>query len=449
MQRLCLVMALALLPLGCATWDAETIPPQDLPPDLRATAPRQVNLLQLATLGAPVEVEQRIQPGDLLEVSVSDLASENAAYPIPVRVLADGTVRLPLVGPVPVGTLTLQEAEQAIFASYTTQGYLRKPQVLVSLRDTRKVHVYVLGAVNKPGQLELKAIESDLLTALVAAGGLTREAGSHLQIYRRIVSHAPTGYAPAAPLTRSRDPAFQTIPPVMPALTVSSPGHSQMHLEDSGETDGSAVRLVLPPLTPCRQAPLASASHGPSGNTDSKNEAPPPSLVRTSAYQSSTEHPGALLPAGPRVLNIDLASSTDKQTVAQGIKLENGDTIVVEQRKPGAIYVIGMVNKPGEITVPPDRSLHVLEAVGMAGGVDRSSLPNKAVVIRARPEDAGLVAVRIDLDRAKRDMSANILLMPGDTVSVEETAMSYLRGLLRGALRIGLGLDVAPALSLY
>ena len=58
-----------------------------------------------------------------------------------------------------------------------------------------------------------------------------------------------------------------------------------------------------------------------------------------------------------------------------------------------------MVNKPGEINVPPDRSVRVLEALGMAGGVDRSSLPNKAVVIRARPADTGLVAVRIDLGR--------------------------------------------------
>src|SRR5579864_9543205 len=104
MRRLFLALALALLPSGCATWDAETIPPQDLPPDLQATAPRNVDLLQLAALGAPVEAEPRIQPGDLLEVTVSDLASENAAYPMPVRVQGDDTIRLPLVGSVPVGT---------------------------------------------------------------------------------------------------------------------------------------------------------------------------------------------------------------------------------------------------------------------------------------------------------------------------------------------------------
>jgi protein involved in polysaccharide export with SLBB domain len=465
MRRLCLALALTLLPVGCATWDTETILPQQLPPDLQATAVRTVDLLQLAALGAPVEAEQRIQPGDLLEVTVSDLTSENAAYPIPVRVQGDGTIRLPLVGSVPVGTLTLPEAEQCIFASYTTQGYLRKPQVLVSLRETRKLRVYVLGAVNKPGQIELKGSESDLLTALVAAGGLTRDAGSHLQIHRRIVApltppsplaaggeggvRGPARWSKGrgTPLTRRTSP--ESAPVLMPALSVSRQGGSPALLDESAVRAGSAEGcVILPPLTVRREAGPVMARRKQLAKSDGELETAA-KVIQASAYQPAFERPTPAHSFSPKIMDIDLASATDKHTLAQGITLENGDTIVVEQRKVRGIYVIGMVNKPGEINVPPDRSVHVLEAVGMAGGVDRMSLPNKAVVIRAKPEDSGLVAVRIDLDRAKRDMNANLLLMPGDTVSVEETPMSYVRGLLRGALRIGLGLDVAPALSLY
>jgi polysaccharide export outer membrane protein len=448
MQRLYLVLGLALFPLGCATWDTGTILPQDLPAELQARAPQNVDLLQLAALGPPVEPEQRIQSGDVLEVTVSDLANENASYPIPVRVQNDGTIRLPLVGSVPVATLTLQEAEEAVFASYTTLGYLRKPQVLISLRDSRKVRVYVLGAVSKPGQVELKGTESDLLTALVAAGGLTREAGSQIQVYRRLVAQTPTWprYGPGTPLSQLRERGSETSPVVLPALAVSRRSYIVPEPPTAPGFSGDE-QIILPPLTPHRDLPPVVANSTQAVKRDRVAEAMASNAIGIAAYQP--EHPGAAPSASPRIMQIDLASAGDKRTLAQGITLEPGDTVIVEQKKLRGIYVIGMVTKPGEINVPPDRRVHVLEAVGMAGGVDRSSLPNKAVVIRAKPEDSGLVAVRIDLDRAKRDMSSNLLLMPGDTVSVEETPMSYVRGLLRGALRIGLGLDVAPALSLY
>jgi protein involved in polysaccharide export with SLBB domain len=97
--------------------------------------------------------------------------------------------------------------------------------------------------------------------------------------------------------------------------------------------------------------------------------------------------------------------------------------------------------------LPVDRDLRVLEAVGLAGGVDRNSLPNKVLVIRQRPDGSGVVAVRLDLNDAKKDNNQNIRLMAGDTVSVEETAMSYTRGLLRGAVRFAVGASVAPSIS--
>ena len=94
--------------------------------------------------------------------------------------------------------------------------------------------------------------------------------------------------------------------------------------------------------------------------------------------------------------------------------------------------------------MPVDRDFRVLEAIGLAGGVDRASLPNKAIVTRQRPDGSGVIAVRIDLDKAKRDNSENIRLVQGDTVSVEETFASFSRGLLRNAVRFGLGATVTP-----
>src|SRR5205823_12143091 len=65
---------------------------------------------------------------------------------------------------------------------------LKKPQVTVALRETRKVRVYVLGSVNKPGLVELNATEADLLSALVSSGGLTQDAGTVVEVRRRLTN---------------------------------------------------------------------------------------------------------------------------------------------------------------------------------------------------------------------------------------------------------------------
>jgi len=146
-----------------------------------------------------------------------------------------------------------------------------------------------------------------------------------------------------------------------------------------------------------------------------------------------------------QVIHLDLTNESAKQKLAQGFYLQNGDTVTIEDRKTKPIYVVGMVNKPGEYPMPVDRDIRVLEAIGVAGGGDRASLPNKALIIRQRPDGSGVVTVRIDLDKAKRDNAENIRLMQGDTVSVEETPASFTRGLLRNAIRFGFGATMSPS----
>jgi len=374
MRRMWLLLPLALGPVGCMNWQAGTIAPRQLASDLQASAPRTVEPLQLASLGAPVHSRYLIQPGDLLDVAVSNLVGEGQAYPVPTRVQPDGSVRLPLVGSVTVANLTLPEAELGVFASYASQGVLKDPQVVVALHETRKVRVFLLGAVKSPGQYDLNGNENDLLSALVAAGGLTSDAGTVVEIRHRAVADA-------------------------------APPRWDQHLARAGNQTVYAPPGLAPSLG---------------------------SLVSSSQ------------PARSQVVRLDLTDEKDKMRLSEGMQLQNGDIISVEQRQVKPIYVLGMVNKPGDYTIPPNRAVRVLEAIGLAGGVDRTTLPDKAVVIRQRPDQQAVVSIRIDLNRAKRDMAENILLMPGDTVSVEETAQSYMRGLFREAFRLGVGANVAP-----
>ena len=451
MRRLLLILPIVILPAGCASWRMRTVTADQLPTEMQATAPARLRPLQLASLGSPVTSEFRIHPGDMLDVTVSDLIGENQYYPVPTRVMEDGTVRLPLVGSVTLAGLSIPAAEQTIFASYSSQGMLKKPQVTVALRETRKVRVYVLGAVNKPGQYELAANEGDLLAALVSAGGLAPEAGTVVEVRRRL-----TPGSPPQPIRKDRNVvqssnAVQSSYAVQSSSAVQSskweviePVPSAVYSSNAWRKDYKVAQAKPAPASPYHGIPPGMPTPAPAGKLH-------PSVLRADATTEPvpSDTTGAIFPSSGdgSFIRLDLTSEHDKQRVTQGFRLENGDTISIDDRRVKPIYVVGMVGKPGEYQLPIDRDLRVLEAVGIAGGVDRNSLPNKVLVIRQRPDGSGVVAVRIDLNDAKKDNNQNIRLMAGDTVSVEETVMSYTRGLLRGAVRFAVGASVAPAVG--
>jgi protein involved in polysaccharide export with SLBB domain len=474
MRRIALLSVILCCALGCASWRKGTVGPTELSADVQAQAPTKLKSLQLAALGTPTHAEYQIHPGDLLEVTIADLVGENQFYPLPVRVLEDGAIRLPLAGPMTVAGLTFPEAEQMIFATYSSQGLLKKPLVTVSLKDTRKIRIFVLGAVNKPGQYDLNSEESDLLSALVAAGGLTGDANPVIEVRRRVQTDRSANNrrqtepeeVPAASPTPVRRAVYTDAPgaPAARQSNVSSPYNTirypptpSLPIAAEPETSTPSVTLTLaPPATltlasmdePIPTAPVSGTgtfNKLPQANTpNTPVEDPPEKVNRGWAPRVSPARSSASINSD-QVIHLDLANESAKQKLSRGFYLQNGDTVTIEDRKARPIYVVGMVNKPGEYPMPVDRDMRVLEAVGLAGGVDRASLPNKALIVRQRPDGSGVVTVRIDLDKAKRDNAENIRLMQGDTLSVEETPASFTRGLLRSAIRFGFGASVSPA----
>src|SRR5262249_11006097 len=80
MRRLLIFLPIFCCSVGCSSWKMRTVTPSELPSEARAQAPTKLKSLQLATLGSPVSPEYQIQPGDLLEVTISDLVGENQFY---------------------------------------------------------------------------------------------------------------------------------------------------------------------------------------------------------------------------------------------------------------------------------------------------------------------------------------------------------------------------------
>jgi polysaccharide biosynthesis/export protein len=121
--------------------------------------------------------------------------------------------------------------------------------------------------------------------------------------------------------------------------------------------------------------------------------------------------------ASARTLKVDLASLGTGSDV--NYDLEDGAVVRVEKRDPPALQVIGLVHKPDRYDYPVGKNMRLTDAIAIAGGTS-NQLADKVFVIRRR-EGAEPMLVGISLRKAKRIGAENMLLEPGDTVSVEQT----------------------------
>ena len=81
-----------------------------------------------------------------------------------------GFISVPYVGRVQVAGLTTGEAQDKILAGL--RGKSQSPQVIVSVAKNLSNTVIVMGAVAKPGRLELSLARDHLLDAIAEAGGI-------------------------------------------------------------------------------------------------------------------------------------------------------------------------------------------------------------------------------------------------------------------------------------
>jgi polysaccharide biosynthesis/export protein len=141
-------------------------------------------------------------------------------------------------------------------------------------------------------------------------------------------------------------------------------------------------------------------------------------IVRTSGTGDQFDPPALLKDSNSlndrREIRIPLAT---KEKLASE-ELKDGDIVIVERRDPPGIVVTGMVNKPGRFDLPINQEFRILDAVSVAHGVSYKVL-DRVMVCRAVPGKAERAVIEISLREATRNQQENLLLMPGDIVSVE------------------------------
>jgi polysaccharide biosynthesis/export protein len=135
-------------------------------------------VLALAAFPLAAENDERIGAGDTLKILVlgqPELSGEFSVGP-------GGEVTFPFVGPLAAGDLTVSAFEQALKARLA-DGFLKQPQVAVSMAASQKRRVFVAGEVKRPGPYTLKS-EPSLRLLLRDVGELTTEVGHEVLVIR-------------------------------------------------------------------------------------------------------------------------------------------------------------------------------------------------------------------------------------------------------------------------
>lgn len=391
MAALCAVCAFT----GCAAITnpvAHGVPVRMLPEELFAESREGYVPIDLTLLRQEKPDEYLLAPGDILGVYIEGIlgsedipppvnapAAENLApsigYPLPVR--RDGTISLPLIGPVTVKGLTEEAAEQLVIDTYLEKRMLpdEAKRILVTLMRPRTVSVIVIREDSAQRQVSLR--NESLLglgTTETTVGGGRQGTGEALEMAagENDVLHAlaRTGGLPGLESTRE----------VIIQRGYWKPANGDGVVPAEGGNRPEVIRI------PLRIRP------------------------------------------GERV-----------NFTPDDIVLHNGDIVTVEGRAPEFFYTGGLI-PAGEYPLPTEYDLTVVEALIKArgplinGAVNVSNLngtlvgagignpsPNLLTVLRKVPGTSHQVSIRVDLDEALRDPRQNIIVQADDMLILQES----------------------------
>jgi polysaccharide export outer membrane protein len=357
-----------------------------LPQPLRVPPAPASNGINLAQMNGGGTGTSQIAAGDLVEITIVSGTADEEAQPTPARVSNDGTVMVPLIGAVGVSGLEPFAAEQQIAAAAVARGIFRQPYVTLRITEQAVNRVTVMGAVASPGVVELPRGSSDVLSALAAAGGLSEEASTQVDVLRQ-----------SGPSFVAGDPRGQPS---------NSAGPDGVRLASYTSPDGApAMPGLFPPPT----------------------DAGLPEVAAQNWPQQS-----------PETTRIDLAQAD--RPAGENFQLGDRDVVMVLPKEKRVIHVTGLVHKPDQFEIPSDKDVRVLDAIAMAGGL-KSPLADKVFVIRQFPDMPKPAVIRLSIASAKRNGDENLRLAPGDLVSVEATVATVVLDTATNFFRVAVGLS--------
>jgi len=201
----------------------------------KTETPQQTNakITELATLARTQPHEVAVGTGDMLHVEVFDVPELSRD----VRVGDTGDISYPLIpGRIHVSGLTPYQLEQKFAQLLIENGLVTRPQVSVLVKEQNSQPVSIVGAVVKPGVVQIIR-PTTLLELLAASGGIMDDAGSYVIVTRRT---APAEVKAEAAV------ATEEPPPVTPPDQLTQPAQIiTIRLQDLLESGNPVYNIAV------------------------------------------------------------------------------------------------------------------------------------------------------------------------------------------------------------
>jgi polysaccharide export outer membrane protein len=166
---------------------------------------RRPSITTAATQGR--SSEDRVGIDDVFEVRVYGETELTGSY----RIATDGTIDYPLTGRLSVIGLRSGEIQQLLVAKLK-EGYLKDPQVTVTVKERNSQKIAVFGQVLRPGQVGYYP-NMTIVDAIASAGGFTGIAAKNSVNLRREVSgKIETHIYPVADIAEGRSQNVMVLP---------------------------------------------------------------------------------------------------------------------------------------------------------------------------------------------------------------------------------------------
>lgn len=286
-------------------------------------APRAA-LLTLALSAACPAIAQdvyEIGPADVLKVVVLGQDQVSGEFTVDRQ----GMIQFPFLGSVKASEMSPRDLERKL-STLLSDGYLKRPQISVVVKESHSQRVYVTGEVSKPGAYGLRADRS-LRALLAEIGELTDSAGHEVVVIR------PPKAEPAPAEAASPSPSPPEGEPGLQQASASSPERQES--------------------SPPKPEPTPKPAPTPTPDPSLPGAVPGSEVFRLSLREVRSGHP-------------------DKD-----FRIETGDTVYVP--KAAQVYVTGFVARPGAVRF--EEGMTVYKAISLAGGVNERG-SSKAKVVR-------------------------------------------------------------------
>ena len=345
---------------------------QDKPAAPSTTLPAPASLITSGPRG-----EQFILgPDDVISLQVANHPEMSAES---LTLSSTGRVALPVLGPLTIKGKTLEQARIAIAAAYKSQ--LRDPKVSITLVRARPRQATVLGAVGKPGAVDLQP-GWRVSEVLAAAGSLNGVTPDEVNATLKRLNAAPIALDLQ---TIYRAPENKANPRVLVGDVISVVPIPQINVTINGD-------VGTPGPQSSRRAPKLLDALGRAGD-----------------LKFSPDNTDITLLRGGNIEALDVAAASANPSGAANIELRDGDLLSVQGVRLN-VNVAGdnLIKTPGYY--PLEGRSAFIRAISAAGGLVVAPSKVSAVVRR------GNEVIPVDVERAYYDPAADVALKNNDLI---------------------------------